>query len=251
MIGLMRDENSLKAPGLRAQQIEARRRHLLRTARALLNEPAGGFSMTELAAGAGFSPATPYNLFGTKANLLAALFAAEIAGFHRWVAETDSDDAIATIFGAAAQLGAEIVRRPDFYRNLSASMRGLTLGEVRPLILRLNEEMLLPLVEALAAQGAFERWISPQFVAGQVTRLHEAANFHWASGEWSSERFVVELRFGFGMALLGCLRAPLRLRMQRELRAMTGELSRLQAQGSDAECRNGGAKKQAAPIAGL
>jgi hypothetical protein len=39
--------------------------------------------------------------------------------------------------------------------------------------------------------------------------------------------------------------------MQRELRVMTGELSRLQAQEADAKCRIGAAKTQAAAIAGL
>jgi len=73
--------------------------------------------------------------------------------------------------------------------------------------------------------------------------------FHWALGEWSSERFVVELRFGLGMALFGCLRAPLRLRMRRDLRTMTGELSRLQAQEPDAACYMEGVEKETWPIA--
>jgi AcrR family transcriptional regulator len=227
---MLQDSPQQKYQGLRARQVDARRRHLLRTARTLLSAPSGGFSMTDLATSAGFSPTTPYNLFGTKANLLAALFAADIAGFHRSIAEAEWGDAVATIFGVAEMLGAEVVRRPDFYRNLRTSMLGLTLGEVRPLILRLNEEMLLPFIEKLSAEGAFEAWISPDLVAGHVTRLHEAASFHWSSGEWSPERFVTELRFGFGMALLGSLRTPLRQQMRRELRAMTRELRVLQLQ---------------------
>ncbi len=185
--------------------------------------------MAELAANAGLSPATPYNLFGTKANLLALLFAAEIAGFHQALTRAGWADPIETIFGSAALLSAELIRRPLFYRNLTSSMRALSLAEVRPLILQLNEEMLLPVVEQLAVQGAFESWISVHFITGHVTRLYEAASVHWASGEWSSERFVVELRFGLGMALLGCLRAPLRARLRRELRAITPALAKVQA----------------------
>jgi hypothetical protein len=37
--------------------------------------------------------------------------------------------------------------------------------------------------------------------------------------------------------------------MRRDLRAMTGDLSRLQAQGGDIECPIGSAEKEAWPIA--
>jgi len=57
---------------------------LIRAARDLIAEREdGNFSMPELAARAGLSLATPYNLFGSKAAILREVYRAETEGFRR------------------------------------------------------------------------------------------------------------------------------------------------------------------------
>ena len=61
---------------LSAERREARRRHLVDAAASLVRVDGGtGFSMLQLAGRAGVSPATPYNLIGSKSELLRLLVA--------------------------------------------------------------------------------------------------------------------------------------------------------------------------------
>ncbi len=63
---------------------ESRRRHLVTVAQALIREKGdAGFAMTELATRAGVSPATPYNLVGSKADLLRLVVDDEFDRFTR------------------------------------------------------------------------------------------------------------------------------------------------------------------------
>lgn len=74
----------------RQRGVEERRRRLVKAASELIEErDDGSFSMPELAKRAGLSLATPYNLFGSKAAVLAQVFDRLVRGFHRdsdWMA---------------------------------------------------------------------------------------------------------------------------------------------------------------------
>lgn len=218
-------------PGLRARQLEERRLRLVRAARTLLRASSNGdFSMLELAKEAGFSPATPYNLFGTKAAVLSAVYESEVAGFQQSLDPLLGDDPVAALLGTAEHIGGQFTRSGDFYRNLAASMSALALEEVRPAMVQLNDAMLGPLIDYMAEHDAFERWIAPSFLTGLLTRQLESVFFHWATGEWSSERLTAELRFGFGMALLGALRPPLRSELRKALKAAVPQIQQMREQ---------------------
>lgn len=186
--------------------------------------------MLELAREAGFSPATPYNLFGTKAAVLSAVYEGEVGGFQQALEPLLGDDPVAALLQTAEYIGGQFTQHGNFYRNLAASMSALSMEEVRPAMVQLNNVMLGPLIEYMAAHDAFERWLAPSFLTGHLTRQLEAVFFHWATGEWSSERVTAELRFGFGMALLGALRAPLRSDLRKALKAAVPELQRMRDQ---------------------
>ena len=67
---------------LSAERREARRRHLVEAAASLIRDNGGaGFSMLQLAERAGVSQATPYNLLGSKSELLRLIVAGEFEGF--------------------------------------------------------------------------------------------------------------------------------------------------------------------------
>ena len=59
----------------------ARRQHLVDCAHALIRESGADFSMLQLAARAGVSPATPYNLLGSKSEVLRGVVRDEFARF--------------------------------------------------------------------------------------------------------------------------------------------------------------------------
>src|SRR5215467_11135333 len=75
---------------LREKHMADRRRRILDAAEQLIHQTGGAdFSMLSLSNHAEVSPATPYNLFGSKPQLLFALF-------NRWLAEVPVKDLTAS-----------------------------------------------------------------------------------------------------------------------------------------------------------
>ena len=73
---------------LSAERREARRRHLVEAAASLIRDNGGaGFSMLQLAERAGVSQATPYNLLGSKSELLRLIVAGELGAGVTLVSE--------------------------------------------------------------------------------------------------------------------------------------------------------------------
>lgn len=202
-------EGAARAPlGVRARQRIERRAKLVTAARSLLAQGGlEGFSMLDLAKRAGVSPATPYNLFGSKAAVLRDVFAAEVSGFHRAQSARFGDSPVQNILGTCDMLAGEFSRRPAFYRSLSASLSSVE--PVGDLFVPLGESLLVPLINALERDGALQAWISGPVIGHHLMQVIQALFFHWTVLDWSPERLSVELRVSIGITFLGLLRTPL------------------------------------------
>ncbi len=101
------------------QKKEEKRARIVAAAREMIGETGDTtLSMRPLARRAGVSPATPYNLFGTKQVIIEAVLAADVQQFVERVAAVESADAIQRIFDAL-RLSVDFYRdEPKFYRAL-------------------------------------------------------------------------------------------------------------------------------------
>lgn len=198
----------IPAKGLRERQRLERQRRVVRAARILLSEErdsGAGFSMLELAQAAGFSPTTPYNLLGSKAEVLRKVFAQEIEGFHRTVAREASGDPVVAILHLAEDLASEFCKRPTFYQALARSLRDLGSDDSRLMLLPLGKTLFAPLIEKLDGQGALQDWIPRPTLIAQLNHSLDAIFSYWIRFEWSPERLLAELQVGLSLALLGGL----------------------------------------------
>lgn len=199
------------AGGVRARQREERRQRLIRAARALLAEGGeDGFSMATLAERSGLSLATPYNLFGSKAAILRAVFAAEVEGLHRAVGKVDPRDPARLAFQVAARIAGVFSRKPDFYRGLSRSLSMLGPEELRWLVVPLSDTVLTPLALAMADAGMIRAALPVDLLGVQLAFASEAVFLHWAALRWSEQRLTAELSVSLGLTLLGALDEPQR-----------------------------------------
>src|SRR5262249_33961999 len=105
-----------EATSVRARAKDERRTRIVKAAAKLLAEREdGSFSMQELAARANLSPATPYNLFGTKAAILQEVFRIETEGFQRHYAVLRQAPPVERVLGTVDQILSVYVRKPRFF----------------------------------------------------------------------------------------------------------------------------------------
>ena len=219
------------AGGVRARQREERRQRLIRAARMLLAEGGeGGFSMATLAERSGLSLATPYNLFGSKAAILRAVFAAEVEGLHRTVGKVDPRDPAGLAFRVAARIAEVFSRKPAFYRGLSRSLSMLGPEELRWLVVPLSDTVLTPLAFAMADAGMIRPALPVDVLGVQLAFSSEAVFLHWAALHWSEQRLTAELSVSLGLALLGALDEPPRAAFIAALDRVTAELVAMRAE---------------------
>lgn len=206
--------------GKRQQGVEERRRRLVKAASELIAErDDGSFSMPELAKRAGLSLATPYNLFGSKAAVLAQVFERLVRGFHRDAAWMAGLPASERIVGVVDRLVSAYESQGRLFRNLWKALYGLDLSEHRQLNLSLSNEIVHPLVASLAADGLIPQAVPQDAVENTLVRLFDACFEMWAAQDWTPARLRGELRTGFALVFLGLLDGPERDRLADVIRA--------------------------------
>jgi AcrR family transcriptional regulator len=194
-----------------------RRRLIIQAARELIRETGNaGLSMRGLAARAGVSLATPYNLFGSKRAIVVAVLE-DVREFHARFSTVKSADPIEKIF-AALDISIDFyIGDPAFYRTLWAAVFDTSDG--------VREEILNPrrdafwralLVEAAEA-GAVAADIDLDQLQRQLELMLRSSLFTWVVGEVASERLGPLSRLGYALILSGAAspdwRGPLRARV--------------------------------------
>lgn len=118
-----------------ASQKQVRRQRLLDAAASLVRTSGNtDFSMLTLAKLAGVSPATPYNLLGSKVGVLYALLNSSLDKvLQRLDQANDQDDPFECVVQAAVNGAEFFASEPDFYRPLFQFLLGCEDPVHRPL----------------------------------------------------------------------------------------------------------------------
>lgn len=183
-------------PGKREQAREERRQRVLAAARWLLIDGASeGFSMPKLAEQAGLSLATPYNLFGGKAEILVALLEADVERFHIRLKSHSGDDMIAGIARALRQISEGVTRHRTFYYNLWKNLTALGIDPSRSLVLPLSRSILAPMADGIVDPATPDFTVCKEVLADHFSRLLEINFIHWISENWTADRLAWELSF--------------------------------------------------------
>ena len=188
---------------LREIQKTERRQRILSAARRLIRtEGYTRMSMRELAREAQVSLVTPYNLFGSKADVLYALLESFFDTLDTATDKLDQQDPIDAMYALTQFSVQEYARDPVFYRSLLSSM--VTTGELLPVprIVQRCTTLWQRGLDAGIAQGLFQPHTRPDLVALQIQVNYRGAMELWIEGGVDIEGFETQLLYGLSLCLL-------------------------------------------------
>lgn len=197
---------------LREKNKQARRERILdAAARLLVREGAEGLTMRELASAAGVAEMTPYNLFGSKAEIVATLFENEI---ERIVARSFSEmpsDPVERLFVSAEILADTWTEESGLFRELVRAAREAGADPARyaggPTSL-----LEAGLNDAVAA-GRLTDDLPPPDLARYIFFANQGAYEAWAEGVLDDHALRRDLVVGLGISLLAVATEPTRRRV--------------------------------------
>jgi len=203
-----------------------RRRQIIQAARDLIRETGNaGLSMRGLAARAGVSLATPYNLFGSKRAIVVAVLQ-DVRVFQERFSTVKAADPIERIFAALDMSIEFYVDDPAFYRTLWSAVFDASDGVRGEILNPKRDAFWRGLILDAHRAGAFAEETNPDLVLRQLEFLLRSVMFDWVVGEIGPARLAATVRHGYALILLGAAapnwRAPLKQRMLEAQKVLSG-----------------------------
>ena len=172
--------------------------------------------MRALAAKAGVSLATPYNLFGSKRAIVLAVLQ-DVRDFQERFAHIRSVDPLESIFAAVDMAVEFYVNDPKFYKTLWAAVFD-TSDEYRTAIFNPKRDAFWKgLIAEAGAAGALAPEIEPDLLLKQLDYVFRSVMLEWILGEVQAEVLAPTIRLGYALILKGASspdwRGPLQARI--------------------------------------
>lgn len=205
-------------PSSRREAGKAKRRRLIiGAARDLIRETGNaGLSMRGLAARAGVSLATPYNLFGSKRAIVVAVLH-DVRAFYERFSQVEGLDPVERIFAALDISIAFYLDDPLFYRTLWSALFDASDAVRGDILTPRRDAFWRGLIDDAASTGAIADDIDLDLLQHHLELSLRAVMFDWVVGQTSPERLGPTARFGYALILLGAAspdwRAPLKARL--------------------------------------
>ncbi|MCG6204865.1 TetR/AcrR family transcriptional regulator [Rhodopseudomonas sp. HC1] len=195
-----------------------RRSRIVQAARDLIRETGDpGLSMRSLAARAGVSLATPYNLFGSKRAVLVAVLE-DIEGFGTRFAQLRTLDPLDRILGAARLAVSYYEADPAFYRALWASILAASGSEERGAIFNpKRHDFWLRLLDDAVEAGLLLPEIDTALLLRNLDYTFRSVMLHWVIAEIELEDIQPAVGYGYALALRGAATAAGQKAMLRRL----------------------------------
>jgi AcrR family transcriptional regulator len=181
-----------------------RRSRIIKAARDLIRETGdAGLSMRALAAKAGVSLATPYNLFGSKRAVLVAVLE-DIKGFGVRFAGFGSLDPLDRILRAARLAVSYYEADPTFYRALWTSILAASGSEERGAIFNLKRDSFwMKLLDDAVDQGLLLPEIDTAVLLRNLDYTFRSVMLHWVIAEIELKDIQPAVGYGYALALRG------------------------------------------------
>ena len=210
----------LQEPISRREQAKSdRRRRILEAAQALMRRVGmEDVTVTAIAERSGLSPATVYNLFGSKGAILSGVFDLDLLAFEGMVADAPAEDGLDRIFNAIA-IAARLYRQDANFYRLTMVARGGTdqrsnfQATVREPRLRFWKR----LVRGAIDDGGLARGTDADAVGVLLAQIATGVLTDWASDAISVDQLEVEMSFGFAAVLATFASRPAQARLRRQL----------------------------------
>ncbi len=203
-----------------------RQQKLLAVAEGLIRQgrEVGGFSMAQLAAAGGVSPATPYNLLGTKADILAQIVRAEFARFEVRLSSLPTADPLERLLLATGAVVDQYAMDRAFYQGLYSATLTVEDNDVRALMGKEGHLLWEALVEDAISSGQLAGWVRAKPLTDLLLRIISVTTQTWLADQWSSERFAIEMRHAVTLLLAAAATPDWRERLVNEAAAAHSQI---------------------------
>ena len=181
-----------------------RRARITQAARDLLRETgAADLSMRALAERAGVSPATPYNLFGSKRAILVSVLE-DIRGFGKFFASSARLPPFERILNAVALAVGYYEGDPEFYRVLWRTILGSDAGEDRSAIFNAKRDAFwTQLLQDAADAGLLRPGVGVAGLRRALDASFRGTMLDWVIGELPTADLQRCIGFAYVLALRG------------------------------------------------
>lgn len=224
-------ESAAQSPVSRREAGKAeRRRRIIHAARDLIRETGNaGLSMRALAARAGVSLATPYNLFGSKRAILLSVLD-DIREYLDRFNQLRVVDPLERLFGALDICVEFYVADPGFYRTIWAALFDPS-DEFRSQIFNSRRAAFWEgLVRDAAKSGVIAPEIDTRLLFKALDRSFGATMLDWVTGELNDQQLGPAVRHIYALILKGAAapdwRGPLEARIQQSQATMLAAAGR-------------------------
>lgn len=162
-----------------------------------------GLSMRALAARAGVSLATPYNLFGSKQAILVALLAQNAIAFGKVFQEKASSDQLTRIFDYV-DLSFDLYRSdPTYYQALLRTLYRSEDAQLRTSLRKPRANFLKTLLRDAMTAGYLEPDLAVELVSRDLFGIYLYSVQEWVHGSVTLDRARLETGHGYSLILLG------------------------------------------------
>lgn len=209
-------------------QKQIRRERLLEAAASLIRRSGGtDFSMLALAEEAGVSPATPYNMLGSKAGILWALINYSLDKVLDRLSLLHAPGNPYERVVQAAALGAEVfTSESDFYRPLYRFLLGCSDPVNRAQFMDRALGYWMHATEHLDQLGALQSPLNQAEISREMTIHFLGVLELWVQHELDDDQFRAQVVFGNALMLLAVADEPERARLMKHLREAKRKLPR-------------------------
>jgi len=212
-----------------------RRRRIIAAARDLIKETGDtGLSMRAIAARAGVSLTTPYNLFGSKRAIVIALLE-DVREFHERFSQLHRVGAVERIFQAVSITLAYLADDPDFYRTLWTEALRFDSKELRG-------ELQSPqrygfwwaLLNEARGEGALLADVDLDPLLRALDAVYVAAMLAWVLGAIEAQEIEAHVCYGYALTLRGAANGDYAATLEKKLIGYQTELQRLRTKAAAA-----------------
>lgn len=195
-----------------------RRRRIVVAARELIRETGDvGLSMRAIAARAGVSLTTPYNLFGSKRAIVVAVLE-DVREFHERFSSLHQVGAVDRIFHAVSISLSYYAEDPDFYRTLWTEALDMSGKEIRAdLITPQRYAFWWALISEAAREGALLPGIDLDLLLRNLDLVFGSVMLTWVLGGIGVDDLEPAVGFGYALALRGAATAESQPRIEKRL----------------------------------
>lgn len=207
-----------------------RRRRIIAAARDLIKETGDtGLSMRAIAARAGVSLTTPYNLFGSKRAIVIALLE-DVREFHERFSQLHHVPAVERIFQAVSITLAYLADDPDFYRTLWTEALRFDSKELRgDLQSPQRYGFWWSLLDEARNDGALLPDIDLDPLLRALDAVYVSSMLAWVLGAIDVREIEAHVGYGYALALRGAASATCAERLEARVLGFQNDLMRLRA----------------------